>query len=209
VDSLKNTGRDFLRRVKESSLSATSRNFDQKLASRDAERGRGGLRWLTPQEAAVAEALANTIVPSDEDTPGLEDVGVFGPPAIVALDNLVVASPYRQYIYARGLLSFDTWALKKWKCVFASLSKQNQIALLTAAQHVFEGWTAPSTLKRVSTKMRVIAQAGDGTYFASQLYPVIRDDCLLIFYTNRVSWSWLEYDGPPMDQGYTSLTQPR
>jgi hypothetical protein len=209
MSAVKKIATNLLRSVKESCLSATSRDLNEKLAARDAQRGRGGLRWFTPEEAAIVEALTNIIVPSDEETPGLEDVGVFGPPAVVALDNLVVASSYRQFIYARGLLSFDAWAFKKRKTGFAKLSKEDQIALLRDAQEVFEKWTAPSTLQRVSTKVRAITQSGVGPYFASQFYPVIRDDCFVVFYTNRVSWSWLEYDGPPMDLGYISVTEPR
>jgi hypothetical protein len=46
-------------------------------------------RRFTAGEAVAAEALAKVIVPSDEDTPGLEDVDVFGPAAIALLDKLV------------------------------------------------------------------------------------------------------------------------
>jgi hypothetical protein len=40
------------------------------------------------------------------------------------------------------------------------------------------------------------------------LYPVIRNDCIQIFYTSQVSWVWLGYDGPPMEKGYSNLIQP-
>jgi len=187
-------------------LSGASRGTSKELARRDSERGRSTLRWFTPDEAAVAEALATIIVPSDEDTPGIEEVCVFGPPAIVALDNLVATSPDRQNLYSRGLLSFDAWALKEHRCRFAEMSKEDQIMLLRSAQRIYEGCTEKgSPIRKAWRRLRAIAHTRDGWYFASQLYPQIRDDCFQVFYTNPVSWTWLDYDGPPMDEGYPKL----
>jgi hypothetical protein len=50
-------------------LSLASRPINRELAHRDSQRGGGKLRWFTPEEAEVAAALANVIVPSDEETP--------------------------------------------------------------------------------------------------------------------------------------------
>lgn len=191
-------------------ISIASRDISKKVACSDAERGRNALRWFTTEEAAVAEALATIIVPSDEETPGIEDVGVFGPPAIVALDNLVARSVDKQHVYSRGLVSFDAWALKEHKCGFAELPKENQITLFRAAQQVYEASMAKgSAVKKAWRKIRSIAQVRSGCYFAAQLYPQIRDDCIQVFYTSWVSWTWLDYDGPPMDQGYPKLTARR
>jgi hypothetical protein len=185
-------------------------SINKELSHRDAERGRNGLRWLTPDEAVVAEALANVIVPSDGETPGLDEVCVLGPPAVVALDNLVAISSYRQYLYARGLLSFDRWALKERGCKFAEMPKEDQIMLFRAAQQVSENWSVKaSAVTKVWGRLRAITQGKCGSFFAAQLYPQIRNDCLQVFYTSRVSWVWLEYDGPPMDKGYPSLVEPR
>src|SRR5208283_2680528 len=123
----------YLRRVRIKCFNALqavgARGMSKELARRDGERGCHNLRWFTPEEAVVAEALARVIVPSDEETPGIDEVDVFGPPAIVALDGLVATSPHRQYLYSRGLLSFDVWALKKHGCKFAEMSKEDQIRL--------------------------------------------------------------------------------
>jgi hypothetical protein len=97
--------------------------MNKELARRDGQRGRHNFRWFTPEEAVVAEALARVIVPSDEEAPGIDEVDVFGPRAIVALDGLVATSPHRQYLYSRGLLSFDIWALKKHGHKFAEITK--------------------------------------------------------------------------------------
>ena len=42
-------------------------------------------------------------------------------------------------------------------------------------------------------------------FVAGLLYPHVRSDCFQVFYTSRVSWIWLEYDGPPMEKGYLKL----
>jgi hypothetical protein len=184
--------------------------MNKELARRDAQRGANGLRWFTPDEAVVGEALATVIVPSDEETPGLDEVDVLGPSAVVALDKLVSTSSHRKQLYSRGLLSFDAWALSQHGYKFAEMPKENQVALFKAAQRIYEGWTAngPAALK-AWRRLKAISQARKGSLFAAQLYPQIKDDCLQVFYTSRVSWVWLEYDGPPMDKGYPNLMEPR
>jgi len=196
--------------LRESFVRAAARGMKEELARRDGERGGHNLRWFTPDEAVMAEALARVIVPSDEETPGIEEVDVFGPPATVALDHLVAASPYRQYLYAWGLLSFDIWARKKYGCKFAEMTKEDQIGLIMAAQQIQESMAAEaSKLARAWRKFRISLFEGYGSLFAADLYPQIRNDCLQVFYTSRVSWVWLEYDGPPMDKGYPSVVEPR
>jgi hypothetical protein len=90
------------------------------------------------------------------------------------------------------------------------MQKEDQIMLFSAAQRVYEDWTAGAPpIMKAWHRIRAIAQARRGSLFAGQLYPQIRNDCLQVFYTSRVSWVWLEYDGPPMDKGYPSLVKPR
>jgi hypothetical protein len=192
------------------SLAAALRGMSKELASRDAGRGGKELRWFTPEEAALAEALARIIVPSDEASPGIDEVCVLDPPAIVALDKLVGTSPHRQELYSRGLLSFDRWALKLRGCKFAEMPKEEQITLFRTAQQTYEGCTnGTSAIRKAWRRLQAVSQAKKGVFFAAQLYPQIRSDCLQVFYTSRVSWVWLEYDGPPMEKGYPSVTTPR
>jgi hypothetical protein len=191
-------------------LALLSSGLNKELARRSGERGRSSLRWFTPEEVAVAEALAGIIVPSDEETPGIDDVSVLDPPAIVSIDRMVSTSPGRQYLYSHGLLSFDLWALWRYKRKFADLSQQNQIALLKAAEQL-QGRRSErmSVIKKLWSRLEAIIQVNKGTYYAPQLFWQIRNDCLQVFYTSRVSWVWLEYDGPPMDKGYSNLVAPR
>ena len=190
-------------------VAAAERGMKEELARRDGERGGHNLRWFTPEEASVAEALARIIVPSDEETPGLDDVGVLDLPAIIALDNLVIGSQYRQQLYSRGLLAFDNWALSQHGCKFAEVRKEDQIKFFSAVQQVSENKTdGIDLITRAWRKLR-ITQPTSALHAAAQLYPHIRTDCIQVFYTSRVSWVWLEYDGPPMDKGYPSLTEQR
>jgi hypothetical protein len=208
--SLKRIGVHCFNILQDAYLAVLARGMKRDLARRDAQRGDGNFRWLTPEEAAVAEALARIIVPSDDETPGIDEVGVLGPPAMETLDKLIASSSDRQHLYSRGLLSFDTWALNLHGCKFAELPKEDQTALFKTAQQMDEDWTGGATpVTKACNRLRVAAQAGRGALFASQLYSQIRNDCLQVFYTSRVSWVWLEYDGPPMDKGYPSLVESR
>lgn len=180
------------------------------LARRDAERKKNETGWFTAEEAAVAEALGRIIVPSDGESPGMDEVGVLGRPAIEQLDTLVLKSEYRQLLYSRGLYSFDIWALKSYGHKFVEIPKEDQTKLFRAAQQIFEENIARTTMtSKVWRRLRAIARVRNGSQFASQLYQLIRNDCLQVFYTSRVSWVWLEYDGPPMDKGYSDLFKPR
>lgn len=201
---------DWFKRASEACAGAASPGMTKELARREAERGKDTFRWFTPPDAATAEALARIIVPSDQETPGIDEVSVLDPPAMVTLDRLIATSPDRQYVYSRGLLSFDVWALKRHQRKFAELAQGDQIVLFKAAQHLHERQSGRiSATKKAWRRLRALAQVGKGTYFAAQLYPQIRNDCLQVYYTSRVSWVWLEYDGPPMDKGYSSLVEPR
>jgi hypothetical protein len=187
-------------------LRIVSRGLDEELARRDAERGHGNLRWITADEAVVAEALANLIIPSDNDTPGIDEVCVLGPSTLESLDKLITSSAERQGLYSRGLLSFDAWALRERQCKFTVMAQEDQIHLLKTSQHIYEEWTSPApAIKKAWRRFKIIAKGKGIPFLAGQLYPQIRSDCLQVFYTSRVSWVWLEYDGPPMDEGYPGL----
>ena len=180
--------------------------LDEAIAAKAASRGRNGLLWFTPEEAAIAQALGCIIIPSDEQTPGFDDIDVLGPPGIEVLDGFVAEDTGRQALYARGLLSFDLWARREYGRGFAELTREEQIALFRAAEQVGESWTAGSVPQRALVRIRSILQIRSGRYFAVKLFAQVIRDCFQVFYTSRVSWVWLEYDGPPMDEGYPVLT---
>jgi hypothetical protein len=186
-------------------LSFASRRLNREITRRNSCRGQGTLQWLTLEEAAVVIALAKIIVPSDDETPGLDDIDVLGPSAIDVLDKLIKKNPYKQELYARGLLSFDVWASKKHDRQFAAMTTSNQVTIFREAQLYSQRLHNGPRPLRALYMLLGVTQSGKGRFFAAQLYPEIRNDCLQAFYTSRVSWIWLEYDGPPMDEGYPRL----
>ncbi len=199
-----------IKRLLDACLALASRGFNKELDLRNSARGGDSLHWLTPEETAVAEALARIIIPSEEGSPGIDEICIFGPSAVALLDKMIGEGPDRQHFYSRGLLSFDIWAVRQHGCKFAGLPAEQQTSLFRAAQELHDSWTAAaSPILKAGRRLRAVTQAGKGMYFAAMLYPMIRDDCIQIFYTSRVSWTWLEYDGPPMEKGYANLTQPR
>lgn len=184
--------------------------FHQQLARRDAERREKSHDWLTPEEAVVAEALTKIIIPSEEDAPGIDEVCVLGPSAMTSLNKLIKDCPRRQYLYSRGLLSFDNWALKDHGCEFSTLSLDQQMNLFRSAQEMSDRYRGSGSLiAKVWRRWGLLGEIINGTFYAAMLYPMIRDDSLQIFYTSRVSWVWLEYDGPPMEKGYPNLAKRR
>lgn len=207
----KRIGTKVLDRVLNTSLGFLVRDFYQELDRRNAQRSANSGQWLMPEEAAIAEALGKVIIPSDEDSPGMDEVCVLGPSPITSLDKMIRNGSYRQEVYARGLLSFDVWSLRKHGRKFVELSTEQQANLFRAAQEINESQEAnPSVITKLWRRFGApFTEVRSGTLYAAVLYPIIRADCLEIFYTSRVSWAWLEYDGPPMEKGYSDLIRPR
>jgi len=198
------------KRLFSASLALVSRDFNAELARRDTRRGKNSFLWFTPEEVAVVEALSKIIVPSEQDSPGIDEVSILGESAITSLDKMVAESPDRQRFYSPGLLAFDRWALKEQGHSFLELSTDQQTSLFQAVQEKYDHWWAQtSAVAKVQRGLNAIFHAGRGVFHAARLYPIIRNDCMQIFYTSSASWAWLQYDGPPMDKGYCSLTQPR
>lgn len=199
----------MLRRLFDKCLELASPGFSRELRRRNASRAAGSSQWFTVQEAAVAWALARIIVPNGDGAPGIENISP-GQSAVALLDKIVAEDLDRQQRYSHGLLAFDRLALSTRGRGFADLSTEGQIDLFRAVQERHDSRAVGAAS---NTKMRRVFDAfiyaRKGIFHAERLYPVIRNDCLRIFYTSSVSWTWLQYDGPPMDDGYCSFTRPR
>jgi hypothetical protein len=194
------------KRLADTTIALLLRGPLKELARRECERGGNGFRWFTSDEAAIAIALSNIIVPSDDATPGLDDIDVLGPPAVVLLDKVVLDSVDRQELYAQGLMGFDLWATRTYGCSFGQLKASDQEVLLVTAERIYSRWaTAKSKPAKMWHMLISIIGGREGSFFAARLFPRLRDDCLRIFYTSRVAWVWLRYDGPPMNDGYPQL----
>jgi hypothetical protein len=200
----------MIRKLFEKCIALSAPGFGREIERRNARRVGTSSGWFTPEEAVVAEALAKLIVPGGNGSPGIEDICASGENAAKLVEKVVAESSNNGEVYARGLLAFDYWALSKHGRQFVGLSTEEQAALFRCAQERHENRAArTSVLARMRRGLEAIIHAKKGILYAELLYPVIRNDCLRIFYTSAASWAWLQYDGPPMDDGYCSLTQPR
>src|SRR2546426_447946 len=176
------------------------------LKRRDQQRRQDGGRWFTAEESALVEILARFIVPSDETGPGADQMGSAGRSAVETLDDLVKSSPPRQRLYARGLLALDRLAKPKGKSRFVELSRDDQLQVLEFVDRLHQTWSAPSSLTtKIKNRVAALYRKWSGAYPAVALFPGLVQDVLRAFYTNRVSWSWLGYDGAPMPEGYPEL----
>ena len=151
----------------------------------------------------VVTALASLIIPSDETGPGAKEADV-----TKTLDGLLARTPSRHDLYRYGLLACDEWALRKHGRSFAALLPEEQRALLC--------WVDPFNLSftRTSSLSRKLLRKAVNIYRKWRcplvaLFPELCRDVMGAFYTHRVSWQWLGYDGPPMPEGYPDLSERR
>jgi Gluconate 2-dehydrogenase subunit 3 len=199
----------MLRKLFDKCLALASPGFSRELDNRNERRAATSSQWFAPQEAAVAWALAKIIVPAGDGSPGIENISP-DQSALASLDKMVAEDSQRQQLYSHGLLAFDHWALTEHKRGFADLSTEDQINLFRAVQERYDNRVAESSsIAKLRRGFESLIYARKGIFHAERLYPAIRNDCLQIFYTSSVSWTWLQYDGPPMEKGYPSLTRPR
>jgi len=170
------------------------------------ERPRAGPQWFTADESAQVEILANLIVPSDDTGPGAAQLARAGRPAVATLDRLVAGSRSRQTVYARGLVALDRLAKDAYQSKFADLSQQNQVRLLQLVDRVGRKWAEPGSLaSKIGTRIIILYHKWSGLFPAVEFFRTLVQDVLQTFYTDPLSWAWLDYDGPPMPEGYPGL----
>ncbi len=163
----------------------------------------GGKIYFTPNESALLETLAFLIVPSDEENPGARDADV-----VNSLERAIANLPERRKVYLLCLHSLNEWSQWKFKKPFTKLDQEHQITLLKMIDPKAKGSKESSSLKsKINRKFRVLRYMRAGLYPAMEFFPLIVDDVLQAFYTSEVSWLWLDYDGPPMPDGYPALSK--
>jgi choline dehydrogenase-like flavoprotein len=154
--------------------------------------------------------MASLIVPSSAGTPGASEVEVLGASVEDTLDRWIGASPSKQAMYARGLIAFDEMA-RRWDGTgFAALTHERQEELFRLVDSLHQGRSRPYSLPgKLRKGLAHLAQMLDGSAAAIDLFPMVVQDVFNAFYTSKVSWVWLGYDGPPMPEGYANLEEPR
>jgi hypothetical protein len=197
-----------LRRIDEKAidfLAGFSRQTASELRARNESRPRAGGRWLTPEEYRAVEILASLIVPSEKGSPGAKEAGV-----AQTVESLISESPKRQEIYGRGLLALDRWSRGKYGCAFDKLAHERQIDFLKRVDLLQRQWLGADVPENKIKSMLLLRYYKiTGLFSAVALFPWLRQDVLKAFYTSRIAWEWLGYDGPPMPQGYSNLFEQR
>ena len=187
-----------------------SLNLEYELAHRNRKRPEDSTHWLISEETALIDVLASLLVPSDENTPGANEMDVLGSSAAKVLDILIAGSSWRQYLYAKGLIAFDKLAERTYKSKFTELEVSRQLELLKYLEKSIQNrQNIHSPMSKLRKNILIIPQLREGSLPAIELYPTLVMDIMQAFYTSEVSWIWLGYDGPPMPHGYTELHNPR
>jgi hypothetical protein len=62
-----------------------------------------------------------------------------------------------------------------------------------------------SLTRKIMGAALMLRVAANGSLAAAQFFSRLVGDVKQAFYTSRVGWEWLGYDGPPMPQGYPDL----
>jgi choline dehydrogenase-like flavoprotein len=187
-----------------------SLNLENDLAHRNRKRSGDGTHWFIAEEAVLIDVLASLLVPSDENTPGANEMDVMGPSAAKVLDILISGSSWRQFLYAKGLIAFDKLAERTYKSKFTELEVPRQLELLKFLEKsIANRPKISSPMSKLRKNILMLQQLREGSHPAIELFPMLVMDVMQAFYTSEVSWIWLGYDGPPMPHGYTELQNPR
>ena len=180
------------------------------LARRNQKRPGEGTHWFIPEEVGLIQVLASHIVPSDENTPGANEMDVLGSSAVQILDTLVADSPWRQDLYAKGSISIDKLAEKIANSKFSELKEPRQLELLKYLGNLHTNWLkANSSSSKFMKNIFILQQELAGSLPGIELYSTLVRDVTQAFYTSEVCWIWLGYDGPPMPHGYPELDKSR
>lgn len=172
----------------------------EEFARRDRERPHAGERWFTAHEYMLVGVLAALIVPSDDIGPGASDAGVAD-----TLDGWLASSRRLRGLYTSGLLAFNALAEYTYGRQFTELERDEQTHLLHLVDQAYQGtkYTEGSMANKVRRRLTDVYYswpapgAWGGLGAAGDLFPQLVEDIQQAFYTSRVAWDWLGYDGPP------------
>jgi hypothetical protein len=163
-----------------------------------------GSSVLTAQERAILAALCSVVIPSDELGPGAREARV-----AEALEAKMASQPQLRALYSPGLRSFDAWARHSYRSEFSALPYGQQVQLATRVDEVVHDWSRNLSVPgKVFRKLRTLLQKRRGLTAAVELFPRLVRDAKEAFYTSPVAWKWLEYEGPPMPEGYVNRPWP-
>ena len=182
----------------------------RQLRDRDSERSSKLGHWFTPGEAVLIEILTSLLVPSEADKPGMAEVEVLGPKPSTTLGRWIAESESKQIIYSRGLMGIERlvhlWYGQKLQELPPAVQQEFLERVFRRDREARRKLGILGTLAKHAKRLKWVTE---GTFEAAELLPVLVEDAHAIFYTSRVSWVWLGFDGPPMPLGYPDPTKPR
>lgn len=155
---------------------------------------------LSSKEMLTLECLAAIILPSDSLGPGAVEAGV-----VATIIRSLGTDKDKQSSYKRGLQAIDGLARGRFEKDLEALSPELQHALVTFIDQADGriGFDARTLAERVRRKLSY-------WYYASMMdvasvldfWKMLREDVLVQFYSSRIAWDWLGYEGPPFPNGY-------
>lgn len=161
-----------------------------------------GCGCLTANEYAVLKTLAALILPSDHLGPGAAEAGV-----AAKIDRMLANTPSLQGLYSIGLTAFDQLASMRYQTRFSSLTKSQQIELLSLvdeARRKIYG-DVRSLANRIQRKFDYWYYAGWlGLRPVADFWIQVQADVMTQFYSSQVAWNWLGYEGPPFPLGHAT-----
>jgi hypothetical protein len=177
------------------------------LSRREHERPTDGVLWFVPAEYALVKVLSSIIIPSGIDGPGAAEANV-----AEHIDRTVAKSGTSvKNVYANGLAAFDVAAERKYEKLFTELTPSQQIELCTLVGQA----NAVLNFDPSSLPLRAYRKLSFWYYFewldlraAAELFDRLLLDTKVGFYTSKVAWDWLGYDGPPFPLGYIGRPSP-
>lgn len=164
-------------------------------------------------DPAAVQALADILLPSDDGGPGARDIA-----AGELILRRAARSPSQRALYAAGVEGFDRLARRRYGRPLLALTVGERRALLAQVERVARRTAWQRRASRLARARRRLTRAyyqtpvlggRHGMAEAVRLFPQLCADVFAVFYTSAAAWDWLGYDGPPMPEGYASLTTPR
>jgi len=170
---------------------------------------RPGLACFNAEEAALLEILVDLILPSDDTGPGASDLARAGRPLLHTLDGRAAAEPRRRALYARGVVALNRVVRARFGRAFSDLDRAEQLTVLRSLDERRAHWSAANSIPaRVLRRASWLYYRWTGLYVAVEFLSTVVREAFQAFYSDPVSWQWLQYDGPPMPGGYPGL-EPR
>lgn len=160
---------------------------------------------LSSSEHVLLEHLVGMVLPSDGNGPGALDAGV-----AERIEAALGENDALQWLYRDGLQAIAEAAQWKYRGEFLSLSHPQQKQLLLYFDQV-DGRLARDAHTLIERGRRKLYHwyyvRGRDMTPVLEFWNRLRDDVFVHFYSSRIAWAWLGYEGPPFPNGYAMKSE--